>query len=126
MEQPSCFFESLRPAITVFIADFQQRMDHQETMVFPLLEDALVLRELRQAQEGLLNEVMTVQEVVTRYPRAKAVLERLFMDSAFERYDCLDEVAWRHGMESGELLGLLEEAIFLTDSTKGKEVSSHA
>ena len=65
-------------------------------------------------EQGLswdLSESMTVGEVVTRYPEAAAALERLCRDERFERYDCLDEVAWRHGMESRELFARLEEEL---------------
>lgn len=58
-----------------------------------------------------LSETMTVGEVITCHPAAGPVLERLCINQAFERYDCLDEVAWRHGMESGELLARLEEEL---------------
>lgn len=58
-----------------------------------------------------LRETMTVGEVITCYPEAGPALEHLCINQTFERYDCLDEVAWRHGMESRELLARLEEEL---------------
>jgi len=91
-------------------------MDRQESTVFPIMEDTLVLSEVNQLLQAKhppwgLSETMTVGEVVTSYPAAGPVLEHLFINQTFERYDCLDEVAWRHGMESRELLARLEEEL---------------
>jgi len=69
------------------------------------------LMEKEQLLPSGLSETMTVQEVMRRYPNTGSVLEGLCIDRSFEGYDCLDEVAWRHGMESQELLALLEEEV---------------
>jgi hypothetical protein len=39
------------------------------------------------------------------------LLERLFINVPYEGYDCLDEVAWRRGLDCRQLLVVLEEAI---------------
>ena len=54
---------------------------------------------------------MTVNCVLQQYPATRSVFEQLFVNISFEGLDCLDEVAWRHGMEARELLGQLEQAI---------------
>lgn len=66
---------------------------------------------LKQDCESTLTETMTMQEIKHRFPSTRSVLEGLCIDSRFEGSDCLDEVAWRHGMESRELLALLEEEV---------------
>jgi hypothetical protein len=117
IEQPSHLLERIQPTITLFISGFRRRMNRQELTGFPMVEETLVLSQvnqlLLQGERPLwdLGETMTVAEVVTRYPAAGVVLERLFIDQRFERHDCLDEVAWRHGMESRELLAHLEEGL---------------
>ena len=75
----------------------------------PSLMTSFGLMEKEQLIPSGLSETMTVQEVMRRYPNTRSVLEGLFIDHRFEGYDCLDEVAWRHGMESWKLLALLEE-----------------
>ena len=74
-----------------------------------------MLREVSGRQAALLpsglRETMTVREVMSRYPETTSFLEGLCINGRFEGYDCLDEVAWRHGMESRELLALLEEEV---------------
>lgn len=118
IEQPSRLLKRIEPTITRFVSIFRGRMDRQESTVFPIVEETLVPSKVNQLflkkEEGLpwgLSETMTVGEVVACYPAAGPVLERLFIDQTFERYDCLDEVAWRHGMESQELLARLEEEL---------------
>jgi len=58
-----------------------------------------------------LDETMTVNWVLHEHPEAKPAFERLLIDLPFEGCDCLDEVAWRHGLESRELLEQLQRAI---------------
>ena len=77
----------------------------------PALMTSFGLMDKDQLLPSGLSETMTVQEVMHRYPNTRSVLEGLFSDHRFEGYDCLDEVAWRHGMESGTLLALLEEEV---------------
>ena len=77
----------------------------------PALLTSFGLMEKEQLIPSGLSETMTVQEVMRRYPNTRSVLEGLRIDRRFEGYDCLDEVAWRQGMESWKLLALLEEEV---------------
>ena len=77
----------------------------------PSLMTSLGLMEKEQLIPSGLSETMTVQEVMRQHPNTRSVLEGLCIDRRFEGYDCLDEVAWRHGMESQEFLALLEEEV---------------
>jgi hypothetical protein len=58
----------------------------------------------------VLREQMTVNYVLHECPETGEIFENLFVNPAFEGYDCLDEVAWRHGMAVEELIHQLEEA----------------
>ena len=58
-----------------------------------------------------VHEDMTVHYVTARYPATQRVFDSLGIHDVAEGYDCLDEVAWRHGMESWELLAHLERVI---------------
>jgi hypothetical protein len=49
--------------------------------------------------------------VVRDFPRTQPMFERLFINVPVEGCTCLDEVAWRHGMEAKELLALLAQAV---------------
>jgi hypothetical protein len=115
LEQPRGLLETIRPAVTTCTAWLRSEMEQQEDQLFPCIEDALVLDKIAGRKEhpipAGLTDTMTVQEVMGRYPTTRSVLEGLFIDRRFEGYDCLDEVAWRHGMESRELLALLEEHV---------------
>lgn len=67
------------------------------------------INRLKQDHPKDLRDTMTVQEVKCRYPGTRAIFEDLLLNRhfRFEGYDCLDEVAWHHGMESRELFALL-------------------
>ena len=58
-----------------------------------------------------IDETMTVNRVIHDFPHTRPVLERLFIDMLTDGYTCLDEVAWRHGMEAKDLVARLERAI---------------
>jgi hypothetical protein len=115
MEEPRCSLERIQPALTAFLAALRCDMDQQEDRLFPAIKDRATPNEVLRWEQPLnasaLTETMTVQEVARRYPDTNAVLEGLGIDRRFEGYDGLDEVAWRHGMESQALLALLEEAV---------------
>lgn len=53
----------------------------------------------------------TVNSVIQRYPNARLVFEQLFINLQFEGHDGLDEVAWRRGMASSELIAQLEQVL---------------
>ena len=83
-------------------------MDEEEAEFFPAISLILGDRE-EPGATGVtvrpgLREDMTVNQVLAKYPRAHTVFSRLFVNILFEGYDCLDEVAWRHGLESKDLL----------------------
>lgn len=58
-----------------------------------------------------LNEVSTVNSLIREYPGTKRVFEQLFVNIPYEGADCLDEVAWRHGLDAHELINRLEQAL---------------
>ena len=107
--------ERIKPALTEVIQGLRRHMEEEEHELFPLLERVFTEHEPSQKTmpvgSSRLDEVMTVNRVVQQFPRTKTVFERLFINVPMEGCSCLDEVAWRHGMESGELLAHLEEAI---------------
>lgn len=65
------------------------------------------------------EEVMTVNRILQQYPRTRPIFEHLFVNIPVEGCDCLDEVAWRHGLDVGELLAKLEDAIGEAPRTAG-------
>ena len=58
-----------------------------------------------------LSPDITVNRVLHYYPQARALLERLGMHPEIEGCECLDEVAWCHGLSVEELIRKLEAAI---------------
>lgn len=105
--------ERIRPALEGVIAHLRRHMLEEERELFPILERTLV--EAPQApaapSEALLDETMTVNRVIHDFPYAQPVFERLFISVPVDGDTCLDEVAWRHGMDAKDLLARLEQAI---------------
>jgi len=107
--------DQLRPALTDVLRGLRRHMAEEEAELFPACE-----RVLAGTQEGAgmpsagtrrLNEEMTVNRVVREFPRTRPVFERLFINVPLEGSTCLDEVAWRHGVEARDLLQTLEDVI---------------
>jgi iron-sulfur cluster repair protein YtfE (RIC family) len=117
--EPCVSLDGIRPLVHAAAAVLRHSIARQEAELFPLLDRALVPREAASRRPGPrhVTDTMTLAEVMRRYPKTKAVFARCSISLPFEQYDPLDEVAWRHGMESQELLARLEEAI-----TKGDGV----
>lgn len=122
--------ERIRPSLTAVIQGLRRHMQEEERELFPILERELGERAPARAEArepaGLgLDGCMTVNSVLHRYPQARAVLEGLFINVPSEGYDCLDEVAWRRGMDVQDLLDRLEHAV-LAGQPPGREALREA
>lgn len=101
------------PVLRAMIKGLRQHMDEEERELFPVLERDTQEQEAgpMRAESSVLNEVSTVNSLIRKYPTTKSVFEQLFVNIPYEGADCLDEVAWRHGLEAGELINRLEQVI---------------
>ena len=114
--------ERIRPVLMEVVEGLRRHMDEEEAELFPILERVLAGRE--DVPPGAepsphLSEGMTVNRVIHQYPATGPVFKQLFVNIPCEGSDCLDEVAWRHGLESRELLGQLEDVITGGDAPAG-------
>lgn len=109
--------EHIRPDLAALIAGLRQHMDEEEKTLFPTIERVLCSKDLAAIDATppieRLHEAMTVNRVVQEHPHTRRVFERFFINIPLEGYQCLDEVAWRHGMESQELMDHLERELQL-------------
>ena len=108
--------QQVAPVLKDVIQGLRHHMDEEEAEMFPALERMLASREAELVPAELeeparIQETMTVNRIVQEFPRTRPVFEQLFVNIPYEGSDCLDEVAWRHGLESRELLAKLEEAL---------------
>ena len=108
--------ERIRPELTEVIHGLRHHMAEEEAKLFPILERVLKEQEVAEPAEAVpgpqaVDETMTINRIVQEFPTTKPVFEWLFINVPVEGCACLDEVAWRHGMEAQELLQRLEEAI---------------
>jgi len=112
--------ERIQPELSRLIVGLRHHMDEEEAELFPALERALQGQEPSTVAErpisSRLDERMTVNRVVQEHPSTRGVFERLFVNVPYEGCACLDEVAWRHGLESRELLEHLEQVLGVESS----------
>lgn len=115
VQESSHTLEHIQPALTAAIQGLRHHMDEEEAGLFPVLEHVLAARaaaaETAPQPPHLLDETMTVNGVVQAYPSTRRVFEQLFVNIPAEGCTCLDETAWRHGMEAWDLIGQLKEVI---------------
>ena len=113
VSESSHSLQRIGPALTNVIRALRHHMDEEEAELFPILERTLAesAPPVPAAPAPPLQETMTVNRVIQEFPHTQPVFERLFINIKMEGCGCLDEVAWRHGMDSRELLERLEEAI---------------
>lgn len=114
-ERPSPPIAAMRPAVTLLARRLRERMQLQEVRLFPILERIPAAPQFDERIGGIqcivLTETMTVNRTLAMFPETREVFEALRVSFPFEQYDALDEVAWRRGMESGELLTRLEQVV---------------
>ena len=66
---------------------------------------------LKRKRFPAVDAAMTINRIVHEFPSTKPVFDRFSINVPLEGCTCLDEVAWRHGMEAEELLRRLEAVI---------------
>ncbi len=115
VEEHGHTLDRIRPALTEVIQGLRHHMTEEERDLFPILEQALAAREPANAQAqqpsgAPLHACMTVNSVLHQYPATSGVFEDLFVNIPYEGCDCLDEVAWRRGMDVQELLDRLGQS----------------
>ncbi len=106
-------FSRIEAALLTTIRGLREHMAEEERDLFPAVE-RFVGAEGRQetvpavGETDALEETMSVNRVLREHPETQPVFDRLFINVPYEGCHCLDEVAWRHGMDSRELINQLE------------------
>lgn len=117
--------KQIRPALSGVIEGLRKHMDEEEKTMFPLLESLMektaVDTDGQTPLDGSVHEAMTVNHILHRFPRTRPVFEHYFVNVPMEGCQCLDEVAWRHGMESRDLIRALEGAIAICKCSEKNE-----
>ncbi len=114
IEEREHSLERVKVALQGVIDGLRRHMAEEEAELFPILERELATRAPAPpaiAPEKMLDERMTVNRIVQEFPRTRPVFERLFINVPYEGCTCVDEVAWRHGMEAQDLLKMLEQTV---------------
>jgi len=106
---------AVTPTLTALVHGLRAHMAEEEAGLFPVLEQTLASREASlvrpPAVTSSVTEGMAVNRVLREFPSTRRVFDSLFVNVPLEGCDCLDEVAWRHGMETQDLIDKLEAVI---------------
>ena len=106
--------DRIKPALTQVIEGLRRHMNEEEYQLFPIFERVLSEQAPAPptpARPVAIDETMTVNRIAQEFPGTKPVFDRLFINVTVEGCTCLDEVAWRHGMDTRELVDTLEDTI---------------
>ena len=98
------------------LEQLNEQMEEQERSVFPLFEhlteEDLRPRERIQPVLPAITGSMSVNAILQCYPRAETVLAPLGINRLREGYESVEELAWRHGIDTAQLLEQLRQTIF--------------
>ena len=121
--------DDLTPAVMQSIHTLRSHLEKEEAELFPVFEQALQALGLPAVHGEAARRVhkdMTVNRVLHDYPATRPVFTRLCVSAPDEGCACLDEVAWRHGMDSQELLRQLERAAASSAPSLAREGAAEA
>lgn len=94
------------------IDELREHFSEEERCVFPCVDHAEALRPKRaHAPEPLITEGMSVNAIVRTYPETARVFAQHGIYCGVDACDCLDELAWRHGLDVAQLLPELRAAV---------------
>ncbi len=112
LDGPQQPFENLRIKLWPIIRRLRDHLDNEECNLYPLLEKGILVGAATAHEPARkLSETMTVNRVLRDHPETQTIFSQFLINSHVEGCDFLDEVAWRHGMESRDLLDHLERMI---------------
>ncbi|MBI4003790.1 MAG: hemerythrin domain-containing protein [Candidatus Omnitrophica bacterium] len=95
------------------IEELREHMAEEEHEVFPAVERAEeeVRSGARVPLPPLITQQMSANAVMKAFPAARAVFEKHGVRCGCDGCDCLDELAWRRGLDVSELINELREAV---------------
>ena len=106
-------FDQMKEALMKVIEGLRRHMSEEETELFPIFDRVLTDQDavagVSTEPPARFEETMTVNRIIQQCQQTKPVFEQLFINIPMEGCNCLDEVAWRHGVDSRDLLHNLEE-----------------
>ena len=93
------------------IEELREHMAEEEREVFPAVEQA----EGEQPSPGealrpLIAEHMSANAIMKTFPTTRGVFEKHGIRCGCEGCECLDEIAWRYGLEAKKLVEELQQA----------------
>ncbi len=88
------------------VDQLQAHMEEQERVLFDALDRAAAWH---LEEEAVISGMMSVNEILQRYPHTEPVFEQLHINRWREGYESVDELAWRHGMEPAQVLEQLRQ-----------------
>ena len=91
------------------IEQLETQIAEQERAVFPQIGPLPTVDAGR--REAALSGTMSVNEILQRYPQTQRCFDELHVNRLQEGYESVDELAWHHGLNVGELLEQLQHTL---------------
>ena len=93
------------------IEELREHMAEEEREVFPAVDEAEEEHhEPEQVLKPLIAEHMSANAIMKAFPATRRVFEKHGVTCGCEGCDCLNELAWRRGLEAKELVKELQQA----------------
>lgn len=93
------------------IDELREHFSEEERSVFPCVDRAEALQPAQaRALEPMITEGMSANAIMRMYPETARVFTRHGICCGVDAYECLDELAWRHGLDIAQLLPELRAA----------------
>lgn len=86
----------------------REQMEEQQRTAFAFLDAAEGV--LADEVSATISSVMSVNEILQRYPQTERVFSPLHVNRLQEGYESVDEFAWHHGMDVSQFLEQLRQA----------------
>jgi len=90
------------------VNELHRQMQAQEQTLFASL--AHRKRSSRPKVSVPISGAMSMNEVLARYPQTAPFFRQAGISRTWEGHECLDELAWRHGLGVTQLIGQLQHA----------------
>ncbi len=102
---------AVAPRFFHLIDELREHMVEEEREIFPTVDRAEAEQPSRANPPDLLiTEAMSANAVMTQFPSTKPVFEKYGIRCGCDGCDALDELAWRRGVETAELVTELQQA----------------
>lgn len=98
----------IKASLQTHLAVLQSQLISEKQALFPVLEkifnSELACGGRPDEAPSPVSETMTLRRLLDKFPQCESVFDSLFINCTLEQTTCLDELAWRHGLQFEDLV----------------------